>query len=669
VNDGNEQTCPTIFHITHWKAGSQWVYKILRECTPDLIVAPQVNEKQFLNEKLLPGKIYPTVYVTKEQFDCVELPEDWRRFIVFRDLRDTLISGYFSMKISHPVVTQRITYRRQKLQDLNQEDGLIFLMDEFLIGSAIIQQSWLDAEESFLRYEDMIARDLEILPPVLLDQCQLPVSRERLEEVIIANRFDKLSGGRAPGQEDVTSHARKGIAGDWKNYFTPRVERIFNARFGDLLVRAGYEVSENYSKVIPGFSTDENTTPADNTPDFRYEGLLERTAVQLNVQNDEVALNLLDEAAGMKPDHSAILYGKALALTRLGEIDQAALCLDRVLTDFPGHRKARYLQRNIAHLLVQPQPTTTDEEVSPYPHSPVTGSTNVRLESEIDSGEIVEKYQRFFDIDVSPYFNDTSVIKIFECLDSGYRFYYPFNVLGDSRFYEQLQKFPWYYMDWKWEYQIAQAMIDPDSALLEIGCGNGKFLEHLREKGITVTGMEMNKTALNVLKGKGIDAVTESIQAYAPNHKEAFHYVCCFQVLEHIPEVKEFLESAIDVLKPGGKLILSVPNNDAFMFKKDENQLLNRPPHHMGLWNHRSLMSLCRFFPLRLEAIEFEPVQSYHVDIHKELVEKALSKSHVDDRSNLPDNQDDAVAVIVKLFTDTIPGHSILASYTKAQPG
>ncbi len=666
MNDGNEKPCPTIFHVTHWKAGSQWIYKILKECTPDLIIPAQVGEKQFLCERVQSGKVYTTVYVTKEQFDSVELPEDWRRFIVFRDLRDTLISGYFSMKISHPVVAQRITYRREKLHDLNQEDGLVFLMDEFLVGSAMIQQSWMDADEPFLRYEDMIANDVEILTPVLLDQCQLPVSREQLEEVIVANRFDKLTGGRARGQEDVTSHARKGIAGDWKNYFTPRVERIFNAKYGDLLLRAGYEVNEDYGHVTPGFS-EEDAVPAGPNLDVCYGSLLERTVVQLNVQNDEVALKLLDEAVDMKPDDSAVLYGKALILTRLGEIDQAALCLDRVLSDYPTHRKALYLRREISSLLAHAQPILPEEMAPPAPKSPITGSNNVRLVMEFESSSIIEKYQNYFGIDVGPYFHDVPVIKIFECLDSGYRFYYPFDLLGDSYFYEQLQKYSWYYMDWKWEYQIADAMISPDCSLLEIGCGQGAFLEYIRKKGVTVTGMDMNSAAIHSLKSKGIDVIEESILSYRQDHKEVFDVVCCFQVLEHVPEVKEFLDSALDVLKPGGKLIVSVPNNDAFMFRKDENQLLNRPPHHMGMWNNRSLIHLGRFFPLRLEAIEFEPVQPYHLDLHTKLVEKALMKVSTNDPADSPDIQDQTVAEIVKLFTDIIPGHSILASYTKTQ--
>jgi len=38
-----------------------------------------------------------------------------------------------------------------------------------------------------------------------------------------------ISGGRKPGQEDLNSHFRKGIAGDWRDQFTPRIKAIFRS--------------------------------------------------------------------------------------------------------------------------------------------------------------------------------------------------------------------------------------------------------------------------------------------------------------------------------------------------------------------------------------------------------------------------------------------------------
>jgi lipopolysaccharide transport system ATP-binding protein len=68
----------------------------------------------------------------------------------------------------------------------------------------------------------------------------MEINRNRLERIIIENRFESLTGGRKAGVEDASSHERKGISGDWMNYFTPTIERKFLDRYGDLLIRADY---------------------------------------------------------------------------------------------------------------------------------------------------------------------------------------------------------------------------------------------------------------------------------------------------------------------------------------------------------------------------------------------------------------------------------------------
>jgi len=234
-------TPPTVFHITHWKSGSQWIHRILLDLAGPRVVAPQVNETQFLERPLVAGGVYPTVYVTREQFDSVPQPGPYRRFVVIRDLRDTLVSGYFSIRYSHPMIASELASWRDRLAALSTEDGLLMLMDEWLPLSARIQESWLRAGEPLIRYEDMLADDLGVLDRVLIGQCALPVTPAQLQAAVARNRFEALSGGRKAGEEDLQAHERKGICGDWKNHFTPRVTNVFLERHGELLARAGYD--------------------------------------------------------------------------------------------------------------------------------------------------------------------------------------------------------------------------------------------------------------------------------------------------------------------------------------------------------------------------------------------------------------------------------------------
>ncbi|MGB9604345.1 MAG: Wzt carbohydrate-binding domain-containing protein [Bryobacteraceae bacterium] len=239
-------SAPTVFHVTHWKAGSQWIYQILRECFPDRIVEPRVGEVQVRHYAIQKGHVYPTVYLSKPEFDALALPEGSKWFVVIRDLRDTLVSAYFSFKISHPVLGSEFAALRQKLWDLEQEDGFIYLMDHFLPDCARIQLSWLEAGEPLIRYEDLLERDVELLSQVLIEHCGLDLVPQRLEQVILANRFEAQTGGRRRGAEDVTAHQRKGVAGDWRNHFTERIKRAFKARYGGLLVATGYENDLNW---------------------------------------------------------------------------------------------------------------------------------------------------------------------------------------------------------------------------------------------------------------------------------------------------------------------------------------------------------------------------------------------------------------------------------------
>ena len=232
---------PTVFHITHHKAGSQWIHRIFHALDYHRLVLPEIEDAQFLSRPIEAGKIYPTLYVTREQFESVAVPPGSRRFVVIRDLRDTLVSAYFSLRYSHIQMSDTLRETRQTLSELSQEEGLIRLLDTWLPTRAQVQWSWLNAREELIRYEDLLEHDVEILERVLIGHCRLPVTPERLAEVVLANRFEAWTKGRPRGQEDQGSHERKGIEGDWRNHFTDTLKTKFKSRFGSILIAAGYE--------------------------------------------------------------------------------------------------------------------------------------------------------------------------------------------------------------------------------------------------------------------------------------------------------------------------------------------------------------------------------------------------------------------------------------------
>jgi hypothetical protein len=235
----------TVFHVTHYKAGSQWVHRILHNLAEPWIVPPQVDGAQFLTRPIRASGVYPTLYLTREQFESVPTPANARRFVVIRDLRDTLVSAYFSLKLSHDPLFPEMSECRAMLNALTPEIALLRMIRGWCRPVAAIQRSWLGGPDELLKYEELLVRDTEVFERVLLGHCHLPVTRERLRAVVAANRFEARAG-RKPGDEDPASHERKGIAGDWRNHFTDRVAKLFKERYGDLLVATGYEKDDRW---------------------------------------------------------------------------------------------------------------------------------------------------------------------------------------------------------------------------------------------------------------------------------------------------------------------------------------------------------------------------------------------------------------------------------------
>ncbi len=289
--------------------------------------------------------------------------------------------------------------------------------------------------------------------------------------------------------------------------------------------------------------------------------------------------------------------------------------------------------------------------------SPLIGDIAKKI-GEIDVKKLKNDYLSTFKIDVSKYLDHTKLVEIYQD-KTGYAFYYPTSCAGDSNFYEQLEKYDWYYMDWKWEHEEALKYIEAHDKVLEIGCARGTFIECLTKRGNTAIGLELNKKALKEAKSKKLNVVGETIENFAKKNSGKYDVVCSFQVMEHIPNIGEVIESSLKTLKKGGKLIVSVPNNDNPVFKYG-NIPLNKPPHHIGLWTADSLKEMATFFDLKLIGIKIEPLQSYHVNLYIDSVMNMfLINSHL---KRLIYRMTKG---LFKLFSKKIKGLTIMAIYEK----
>jgi SAM-dependent methyltransferase len=258
--------------------------------------------------------------------------------------------------------------------------------------------------------------------------------------------------------------------------------------------------------------------------------------------------------------------------------------------------------------------------------SQLNGSTNVTLEEWLDPKQIIRQYRAEYAFDASAYFDGVDEVAIYRCNETGYRFYYPPITAGKSELYEHLQKIPWYYGSSRWEHNLAIKYITEKDYVLEIGCGFGSFLQDLHDRNIQCSGLEFNRSAVEMAVANGLRVYSEAIHDHVKNNQGNYSVVCAFQVLEHISPVGDFIADCLKALKPAGKLIVSVPNNNPFLFKFAKYHTLNVPPHHMGLWNKASLVSLPKVFPLKTHLVRIEPLRDHDTYL-KSYVEYLRSRS------------------------------------------
>lgn len=244
-------------------------------------------------------------------------------------------------------------------------------------------------------------------------------------------------------------------------------------------------------------------------------------------------------------------------------------------------------------------------EKSTPPTSPVVAGGKVTLIDSIAVEDIVSLYRQQTGICVKVYFGDESHVRLFSCDQTGYRFYHPFETQGDTDFYESLYRTNLadghdYDRVWSDDHEFALGQISPTDDLLEIGCGTGKFLERAMGTAATVSGLEMNTFAAEKASAKGFTVDVGDLVTYAQRNAARFDSVCAFQVLEHESNVEQFLRSAVQLLRPQGRLILSVPNSDPFYQRFNKYEVMNLPPHHVGLWELSVFEKLESFFGIEL---------------------------------------------------------------------
>jgi 2-polyprenyl-3-methyl-5-hydroxy-6-metoxy-1,4-benzoquinol methylase len=277
---------------------------------------------------------------------------------------------------------------------------------------------------------------------------------------------------------------------------------------------------------------------------------------------------------------------------------------------------------------------------------------------------LAERYRREYSIDVRRFLSDQEVTLQRDEASGVWMF--RGGIPGDGRFYEQLHKNSAYYPEEKWEFSQAFRWLKEsraDASILEIGCGNGAFLDLCRRAGFErLRGLELNASACRECREKGHDVSVEMIEQLGPS-AGSFDYVCAFQILEHVPDPIGFLQAVTGRLRRGGKLILSTPNAASFL-SRYKWCLLDLPPHHMSRWDATSFRRTAELLGLSVVAIRNEPLAKYHYRFFANSLVEHLPPGSLRRRAAKPIARAGFAACPWK---KRIPGHTMLAVLSKDQ--
>jgi SAM-dependent methyltransferase len=163
----------------------------------------------------------------------------------------------------------------------------------------------------------------------------------------------------------------------------------------------------------------------------------------------------------------------------------------------------------------------------------------------------------------------------------------------------------------------------------DFGCGPGYLLELLLQRGVRCWALDYSQKSLDrVLSRFGKHPAFAGAAVIGPQTRQSLKVdtVFCLETLEHLlsEHVNETLDFLHAILRPGGRLVLTVPNEErleaADTFCPHCRQVFHRW-QHLSSWNRAKLQELLEnhgFSPLFCEAVNLWPLQMQEVRRQKD---------------------------------------------------
>jgi SAM-dependent methyltransferase len=190
---------------------------------------------------------------------------------------------------------------------------------------------------------------------------------------------------------------------------------------------------------------------------------------------------------------------------------------------------------------------------------------------------------------------------------------------------------------WNFAQALSVLRATDGNKLLDVGCAEGHFLWLAQEAEFSVTGLDFNPHSLQIAKEVfGIPSVYQcSVEELVRRFPHTFYdVVTIFEVLEHTADPFATLCSLNRVLKPGGRLCLSVPGFQRWpaLFHPE----VDTPPHHLTLWTEDALERLLERTGFKVLTVRRKPLNVDDIGVHaKWRLQEFLRKYRRGDRAEV----------------------------------
>lgn len=203
----------------------------------------------------------------------------------------------------------------------------------------------------------------------------------------------------------------------------------------------------------------------------------------------------------------------------------------------------------------------------------------------------------------------------------------------------------------------------PKGRLVDVGCGDGLFLDAARQLGWKTLGIEQDPEAARVVRAAGHEVILgtdEALGAFA----DEIDCVICSHVLEHVHDPGSLLRTIFRALKQGGVVLISLPNAGSIVLRTvGENWRGLEAPRHLAIPQRESLLRLTRTLGFattashvsKLETLEASLGIAQHRGADTPALRRKISGIR-DDAGKVTAKESDFINVVLKKMAATGDG-------------